>query len=144
MISSNKGDWARLMVSIDFIYSNPNPQPGIQRCKVTTRPRYQGSLGQHGAHLGPVCPRWAPCWPHEPCYQGFQTTYHELMDTGRCMHCALKQLHDQTTPTSQHSKVTLPKIIQPFIGTVLQHTCAVHMFSPNAASESWRYYHSVW
>ena len=23
----------------------------------------------HGAHLGPVGPRWAPCWPHEPCYQ---------------------------------------------------------------------------
>ena len=26
--------------------------------------------GQHGAHLGPVGLRWAPCWPHEPCYQG--------------------------------------------------------------------------
>ena len=26
----------------------------------------------HGAtHLGPVGPSWAPCWPHEPCYQGF-------------------------------------------------------------------------
>ena len=27
----------------------------------------------HGAnmgHLGPVGPRWAPRWPHEPCYQG--------------------------------------------------------------------------
>ena len=23
-----------------------------------------------GAHLGPVGPRWAPCWHHEPCYQG--------------------------------------------------------------------------
>ena len=29
--------------------------------------------GQHGAHLGPVGPRWAPCWPHEPCYQGGST-----------------------------------------------------------------------
>ena len=27
-------------------------------------------MGQHGAHLGPVGPRWALCWPHEPCYQG--------------------------------------------------------------------------
>ena len=26
--------------------------------------------GQHGAHLGPVGIRWAPCWPHEPCYLG--------------------------------------------------------------------------
>ena len=24
----------------------------------------------HGAHLGHVGPRWAPCQPHEPCYQG--------------------------------------------------------------------------
>ena len=32
--------------------------------------RKQISWGQHGAHLGPVDPRWAPCWPHEPCYQG--------------------------------------------------------------------------
>ena len=27
-------------------------------------------MGQHGAHLGPVGPGWAPCWFHEPCYQG--------------------------------------------------------------------------
>ena len=35
-----------------------------------SRPRLQSSWGQHGAHLGPVGPRWAPCWPHEPYYQG--------------------------------------------------------------------------
>ena len=23
----------------------------------------QGSCGQHGTHLGPAGPRWAPCWP---------------------------------------------------------------------------------
>ena len=27
-------------------------------------------MGPTWAHLGPVDPRWAPCWPHEPCYQG--------------------------------------------------------------------------
>ena len=32
-------------------------------------PRLQSLWGQHGAHLDPVGPRWAPCWPHEPCYQ---------------------------------------------------------------------------
>ena len=31
-------------------------------------PREQSSWGKHGAQLGPVSPRWAPCWPHEPCY----------------------------------------------------------------------------
>ena len=27
----------------------------------------------HGANVGPnwTGPRWAPCWPHEPCYLGF-------------------------------------------------------------------------
>ena len=24
----------------------------------------------HGACMGPPGPRWAPCWPHEPCYHG--------------------------------------------------------------------------
>ena len=28
-------------------------------------------MGLHGAHLGPTGPRWAPCWPHGPCYQGY-------------------------------------------------------------------------
>ena len=28
------------------------------------------SWGQYRAHLSPGGPRWAPCWPHEPCYQG--------------------------------------------------------------------------
>ena len=27
-------------------------------------------MGQHGTHLGPVGPRLAPYWPHEPCYLG--------------------------------------------------------------------------
>ena len=30
----------------------------------------------HGAHLGPVGPRWAPCWPHEPWSQGFFANTH--------------------------------------------------------------------
>ena len=41
---------------------------------VTCHPRQQGSWGQHGTHLGPFGPRGAPCWPHEPCYQGFSFT----------------------------------------------------------------------
>ena len=27
-------------------------------------------MGQHGTHLGPTGPRWAPCWLHELCYLG--------------------------------------------------------------------------
>ena len=33
-------------------------------------PREQSSWGQQWAHLSLVGPRWAPCWPQEPCYQG--------------------------------------------------------------------------
>ena len=29
------------------------------------------SRGQQRAHLRPADPIWAPCWPHEPCYQGY-------------------------------------------------------------------------
>ena len=29
----------------------------------------------HVAHLGPVGPRWAPCWSHEPCYQGIYLSH---------------------------------------------------------------------
>ena len=31
-------------------------------------PWYQGSWGQHGAHLGPTGPKWDPCWSRELCY----------------------------------------------------------------------------
>ena len=30
--------------------------------------------GQHGAHLGPTGPRWAPYWPHELCNLGIFVT----------------------------------------------------------------------
>ena len=46
-------------------------------------------MGQHGAHLGPVGPRWAPCWPHEPCYQGnriIQFAGHVITYPWNCVH----------------------------------------------------------
>ena len=45
--------------------------------QITTYPRW----GQHGAHLGPVGRKWAPCWPHDPCYQG--CWYHEHSSSHR-------------------------------------------------------------
>ena len=39
-------------------------------CRDPHYPWLQSSWGQYGAHLGPLGPRWAPCWPHEPCYLG--------------------------------------------------------------------------
>ena len=42
----------------------------IAHSSVSLIPKEQSSWGQHGSHMGPVGSRWAPCWPHEPCYQG--------------------------------------------------------------------------
>ena len=42
----------------------------IQQYIYRNHPRQQSSWGQHGAHPDPAGSRWAPCWPHEPCYQG--------------------------------------------------------------------------
>ena len=45
-------------------YKDPDPDSKVHGANM-------GPIwGQHGAHLGPVGPRWATCWPHEPCYQG--------------------------------------------------------------------------
>ena len=32
-----------------------------------------------GAHLGQTGPRWAPCWPHEPCYLGTLSELHGIL-----------------------------------------------------------------
>ena len=49
--------WATLAAVLTHLY------PSI-------RSSQQSPCDQHGAHLGPACHRWAPCWTHQPCYQG--------------------------------------------------------------------------
>ena len=44
-----------------------NPEPSISSMKKVND--YPDSE-DHGAHLGPTGPRWAPCWPNESCYLG--------------------------------------------------------------------------
>ena len=52
-------------------------------CTTPYMPRWQNPWGQHGAHLGPVGPSWAPCWPYEPCYQGGFITQQRELSTSR-------------------------------------------------------------
>ena len=33
-------------------------------------PQIAKFMGPTWAHLGAVGPKWAPLWPHKPCYQG--------------------------------------------------------------------------
>ena len=70
------GNWPGPLVILDIfaqVISNP------------MQPRLQSSWGQHGAHLGPVGPRLAPCWPHEPCYQGGHHIGNVYESTVRCL-----------------------------------------------------------
>ena len=39
-------------------------------CRATILPQIAKFMGPTWAHLGPVGPKWSPCWPHAPCYQG--------------------------------------------------------------------------
>ena len=48
-----------------FFYYNWTYLPILNFCIISLVARF---MGPHGAHLGPVGPRWATCRPHEPCY----------------------------------------------------------------------------
>ena len=60
-------------VKCNAVVANPMFMTCMRGYLTTTRPWYQGSWGQHGAHLGPTGPRWIPCGPHELCYLGWQS-----------------------------------------------------------------------
>ena len=53
---------------VDYISTNQRIQRSLF-LNVFSDSKVQGS--KHGAHLGPIGPRWAPCWPHETCYLGY-------------------------------------------------------------------------
>ena len=50
-------------------------------------PWQQGSWGQHGSHLGPTGPRWAPCWPHELCCLGSIASIEIQAHTNKTGYC---------------------------------------------------------
>ena len=50
-------------------------------------------MGQHGAHLGPTGPRWAPCWPHKLCYL---SRYHRVIETTLVDISKMKQCQNST------------------------------------------------
>ena len=64
LYSNSKNKNRGMLVKSSIFYSLPwghrcNPYTLIARF-----------MGPTWAHLGPTGPRWAPCWPHEPCYLG--------------------------------------------------------------------------
>ena len=66
MLGMPRECWGQFLTSTSLVLSDGN-----MHC--VAMPRQQSSWGQHGAHPGPGGPRWAPCWPHEFCYQGWLT-----------------------------------------------------------------------
>ena len=69
-LSKQSWGWWFEMPSRPLLYSTCHSSRPTRAHYRRRTSREQSSWGQHGAHLGPVGPRWAPCWPHEPCYQG--------------------------------------------------------------------------
>ena len=63
------------VVHVTFVWSVYHVDSELLADHRSSLPKWQSSWGQHGAHLGPVGPSWAPCWPHEPCYQGLHTVH---------------------------------------------------------------------
>ena len=59
-------------------------------------------MGLHGAHLGTTEPRWAPCWPHEPCYQGAHIPWHP----GSCPNSQLP--HHDSNPVAYKTNWVVP------------------------------------
>ena len=53
-----------LTIQMTITDVSTRPEPHVSAHNGDDVPRWQSSWGQHGAHLGPVGPRWAPCWPH--------------------------------------------------------------------------------
>ena len=54
-------------------------------CTIQAIPDSKVHGGPHGAHLGPIGPRWAPCGPHELCYLGYHAVAH--VDLWTCSTC---------------------------------------------------------
>ena len=67
------------MDKLDKYKNHDKTQQGTNRLHISSVVLYdawkQSSWGQHGAHLGPTGPKWAPCWPKEPCYLGWWTLF---------------------------------------------------------------------
>ena len=73
-----------ILVLVDIF----NRQTLIQVCQFFTT-EIDPDSKVHGVHLGPVDPRWAPCWPHEACYQGNHSSVELIISASyifRCFH----------------------------------------------------------
>ena len=71
--------WLICLYYLDSSVNDVNPMNGDPSDLRTCICLKQGSWGQHGAHLGPTGPRWAPSWPHELCYLGQYSLHNGLV-----------------------------------------------------------------
>ena len=74
---ANRGFTLLCRIKAELVPQSPHSWPALKpwlspiagRCK----PQFNQDPDSkaHGANMGPTrVPRWAPCWPHKPCYQG--------------------------------------------------------------------------
>ena len=116
--TSHDSDAAVLCTNFQTGWSNEGYVIGKQNCDIWasgafrkdipyfTRPlRYRGyyniwyPLDTDDNRWGPVGPNWAPCWPHEPCYQG---CYKEIVRFAiKISWCASVAYYSVTAPKLQ-------------------------------------------
>ena len=71
-------------------------------------------MGQYGALLGPVGPRWTPCWPHEPCYQGILAKYYMHTDPAAILKIIRHIPHQCSRLYMKHQHGNLPNYFHNF------------------------------
>ena len=87
-------------------------------------PRWQSSWGQHGAHLGPVGARWAPCWPHEPFYQYYLIIFVPPCGFSHVNLLSEYRIFDLFSPVGQVRDPDNIANVMPAAGNILRHaTC---------------------
>ena len=97
MNSPQKGTVTRKMFPFDDVI--------MRLCSLVL---WQSSWDQHGAHLGPVGPRWAPCWPHAPCYLALRWRHndHAGVSNHQPRDCLLNRLFRRRSKKTSKLRVT--------------------------------------
>ena len=83
-------------------------------------------MDQHGTHLAPTGPRWAPCWPLEFCYLGSITTkFTRIITQCQCFKLAifpvyinshyLGQIETRYDTQGSHIKIIFTLTEMPFL-----------------------------
>ena len=108
------------------------------RASLAWVPWWQGSWGQHGAHMGPTGPIWAPCWPHGLCYLGYfdESRFNLIWNDGRVKIGGFMGTHCLRV-SSAYCGYGLSQWETTLQGSVVSHWLSPYLESPVVADMPW-------